>query len=60
MIGSIAFAASAAGAFITRRGVTEDTPLANVGTFVGALCFLIAALLTLPKRSLTGGESGGV
>jgi hypothetical protein len=60
MIGSIAFAASAAGAFITRRGVTEDTPLANVGTFVGALCFLIAALLTLPRRSSPGGESGGV
>ncbi len=51
MAGSIAFGASAAGAFITRRGVTEDAWVANVGTFVGALCFLIAALLTLPKRS---------
>ena len=51
MAGSIAFGASAAGAFITRRGVTEDARVANVGTFVGALCFLIAALLTLPKRS---------
>ena len=51
MAGSIAFGASAAGAFITRKGVTEDAWVANVGTFVGALCFLIAALLTLPKRS---------
>jgi hypothetical protein len=50
MIGSIAFGASALGAFITRTGVTEDALLANMGTFVGALCFLIAALLMLPKR----------
>ncbi len=50
MIGSIAFGASAVGAFITRRGVTEDALLAKMGTFVGALCFLIAALLMLPKR----------
>jgi hypothetical protein len=50
MIGCLAFGASAVGAFITARGVTEDAPLANVGTFLGALCFLIAALLVLPKR----------
>ncbi|MGO9155849.1 hypothetical protein [Mycobacterium sp.] len=50
MVGSIAFGASAAGAFITRKGVTEDAWVDNMGTFVGALCFLIAALLTLPKR----------
>lgn len=50
MVGSIAFGASAAGAFITPTGLTEDALLTNVGTFVGALCFLIAALLTLPKH----------
>ena len=50
MVGCLAFGASAAGAFITARGITEDAPLANLGTFVGALCFLIAALLLLPKR----------
>jgi hypothetical protein len=50
MVGCIAFGVSAAGAFITRRGVTEDAWVANVGTFVGALCFLIAAVLMLPKR----------
>ena len=51
MMGCIAFGASAAGAFVKRSGVTEDALLANAGTFVGALCFLIAALLLLPKRS---------
>jgi hypothetical protein len=51
MIGSIAFGASAAGAFITKTGTTDDPQLAQLGTFVGALCFLTAALLRLPKRS---------
>jgi hypothetical protein len=50
MIGSIAFGVSTVGAFIKRTGITEDGLLANMGTFVGALCFLIAALLILPKR----------
>lgn len=50
MIGGIAFGVSAIGAFITRTGITEDARLATTGTFVGALCFLIAAFLRLPKR----------
>jgi hypothetical protein len=50
MLGSIAFGASAVGAFIKRTGVTEDALVANLGTFIGALCFLIAALLVRPKR----------
>ena len=49
MIGCVAFAISAAGAFIRRTGVTEDEVLANLGTFIGALCFLAAALLALPQ-----------
>jgi hypothetical protein len=51
MAGSIAFGVSAVGAFVRRTGVTEDALLANVGTFLGALCFLTAALLILPNRS---------
>jgi hypothetical protein len=50
MIGSIAFGASAIGAFITKTGITEDAQLAQLGTFVGALCFLTAARLRLPER----------
>jgi hypothetical protein len=50
MIGSIAFGVSAVGAFVTKTGITEDAQLAQLGTFVGALCFLTAALLRLPKR----------
>ena len=52
MIGCVAFAASAVGAFVYRSGNMADEALANLGTFLGALCFLAAALLVLPR---TGG-----
>jgi hypothetical protein len=53
MIGCVAFGVSALGAFVTKSGITEDALLANVGTFVGALCFLVAALLVLPRQRST-------
>jgi hypothetical protein len=63
MIGCVAVAASAVGAFVYRTGSTADETLANLGTFLGALCFLAAALHVLPR---TGGgtqarlaQSGG-
>ena len=59
MIGCVAFGISALGAFVTASGVTEDALLANVGTFIGALCFLVAALLVLPRRQRRSGEHGG-
>lgn len=49
MAGCIAFGLSAGASFVQRDGVTEDQWLANIGTFVGALCFLVAALLALPR-----------
>ena len=58
MIGCVAFGVSALGAFVTESGVTEDALLANAGTFVGALCFLVAALLVLPRH--TGTKDAGV
>jgi hypothetical protein len=59
MIGCIAFGVSALGAFVTKTGVTADALLANAGTFVGALCFLVAALLVLPRREQRIAERGG-
>ena len=50
MIGCIAFAASAIGAFVYKSGTTADETLANLGTFIGAVCFLAAASLVLPRR----------
>jgi hypothetical protein len=58
MLGSIAFGASAVGAFITKTGDQADEQLADLGTCGGALCFLVAALLRLPKHSST--RSAGV
>ncbi|MBD0863191.1 hypothetical protein IA539_18610 [Gordonia sp. zg691] len=49
LLGCIAFGISAVGAYITAAGVTVDTAIANVGTFAGALCFLLAAFLLLPR-----------
>lgn len=48
MAGCVAFGVSALGAFVRPTGVTEDALLANLGTFIGALCFLSAALLMWP------------
>jgi hypothetical protein len=49
MGGCVAFAVSAVAGFIRRNGVTEDQWLANLGTFIGALCFAVAALAALPR-----------
>ena len=49
VIGCLAFAASAVGAFVYKTGTAADEALANVGTFLGALCFMAAALLVLPR-----------
>ena len=49
LAGCVAFGISALAAFVSPDGVTADEWLANFGTFVGALCFLAAALIVLPR-----------
>ena len=56
LLGCVAFGVSALGAFVTGSGVTVDALLANVGTFIGALCFLVAALLVLPRQHRDDGQ----
>ncbi len=51
LIGCVAFAVSALGAFVSETGVTADAVLANLGTFIGALCFLAAALVVMPREA---------
>lgn len=48
MIGCIAFAFSAVGAFVLNDGSAKDSPLANWGTFIGAICFVVASASALP------------
>ena len=62
MVGSVAFMASAIGAYVLpTSGTAVDITLADKGTFVGAVCFFLGALLVIPawKGPLrVGGESG--
>lgn len=51
MMGCVAFGVSALAAFVRKTGVTVDERLANFGTFIGALCFLAAALMLRPRAS---------
>jgi hypothetical protein len=49
MLGSVAFMASAIGAFvIPKTSAAVDVSLADRGTFVGAVCFFVGALLIIP------------
>lgn len=53
LAGSIAFGLSAIGArYLRTTGETANIALVNLGTFVGALCFLVGAAL-LPVESAT-------
>jgi hypothetical protein len=58
LIGSVAFGVSAVAAFVVpATGALLDVELSNLGTFIGALCFLGGALLLLPERTLAA-QSG--
>ena len=49
MVGSIFFMASAIGSYVLpKTGELVDQPLAVGGTLLGAVCFLLGALLMLP------------
>ena len=54
LVGSIAFGISAAASFVEPGGSLRSLALTNLGTFVGALCFLAGAVLLLPERTAAG------
>jgi hypothetical protein len=55
MVGSIAFMASAIGAFVIPRTDTAvDLTIADRGTWVGAVCFFLGALLMFPAFRQAG------
>ncbi|HEY5386212.1 MAG TPA: hypothetical protein VIJ56_13330 [Acidimicrobiales bacterium] len=56
LAGSIAFGVSAIASYVTSSGQLLSVALTNLGTFVGAICFLIGAVLLLPERTLEGPE----
>ncbi|NLT07284.1 MAG: hypothetical protein GXY03_13385 [Solirubrobacterales bacterium] len=58
--GSIAFGVSAVGAYVVSdSGELLNAELVNLGTFVGAVCFLVAALLLRPPRASQPGPGRG-
>ncbi len=62
MLGSVAFMASAlAGFVLPKSGDMVDISLANSGTVLGAVCFLLAAALMLPawRDSVRSKSRGG-
>ena len=52
LAGSIAFGVSAIASYVTSSGQLLSLALTNLGTFVGAVCFLVGAVLLLPERTL--------
>jgi hypothetical protein len=56
LLGSVAFGASAIASYVKPNGQLVSLALTNLGTFVGAVLFLVGALLLLPERTET--ESG--
>ncbi|RLP76125.1 hypothetical protein D9V32_08200 [Mycetocola tolaasinivorans] len=48
MIGCLAFAVSAVGSFVLNNGASKDSDLANWGTLIGAVCFFLASMISLP------------
>jgi hypothetical protein len=52
LVGSVAFGASAIASYVKPNGQLVSLALTNLGTFVGALCFLAGAVLLLPERRL--------
>jgi hypothetical protein len=52
LVGSLAFGVSAVAAFVVpSTGLTWNVELSNLGTFVGAVCFLVGAVFLLPERT---------
>jgi len=54
LVGSVAFGVSAVAGYISpATGQLRNAERSNLGTLIGALCFLAGALLLLPERTLT-------
>jgi hypothetical protein len=52
LLGSIAFGVSAVASFVVpATGELRNAASANLGTLVGAVCFLVGSVLLLPERT---------
>jgi len=61
LLGSIAFGASAIASFVEpASGQEVSTRIANAGTSLGGVCFLIGALLLMPEAAAEEREAVGI
>jgi hypothetical protein len=51
LVGSVAFGVSAIASYVKPNGELLSLALTNLGTFVGAVCFLVGGVLLLPERT---------
>lgn len=51
LVGSVAFGVSAVASYVKPNGELLSLALTNLGTFVGAVCFLVGGVLLLPERT---------
>ena len=60
LVGSVAFGVSAVAGYINpSTGQLRNAERSNLGTFVGAVCFLVGAVLLLPERTAGPPEDDG-
>ena len=52
LVGSVAFGVSAVAGYISpATGQSRNAERSNLGTFTGAVCFLVGALLLMPEQT---------
>jgi hypothetical protein len=51
LVGSVAFGVSAVASYVKPNGQLVSLALTNLGTFAGAICFLVGGILLLPERT---------
>jgi hypothetical protein len=52
LVGSVAFGGSAIASYVKPNGQLVSLALTNLGTFIGAVCFLVGGVLLLPERTI--------
>ena len=58
LVGSVAFGVSAVASYVEPNGQLVSLALTNLGTFVGALCFLVGGVLLLPEQTAPAPTAG--
>jgi len=57
LFGSIAFGVSAVAAYVLPSGSVRNAELSNLGTLVGAICFLVGAIMLLVPSNVKAPSS---